>query len=61
MEAVASALREVIVKYIFIGKQKVVSCLKLRENQREAAANAHMWLASLLSHLLVTRKQKISR
>jgi hypothetical protein len=30
---------EVIVKYIFIGKQKIVLCLKLRENQKEAAAS----------------------
>jgi hypothetical protein len=31
---------EAIVKYIFIGKQKVVLCPELRENQREAAASA---------------------
>jgi hypothetical protein len=29
-------------KYIFIGKQKVVLFPKLRENQREAAASALM-------------------
>jgi hypothetical protein len=28
------------VKYIFIGKQKVVLCPKLKKNQKEAAANA---------------------
>jgi hypothetical protein len=28
------------VKYIFIRKQKVVLCAKLRENQRESAASA---------------------
>jgi hypothetical protein len=27
-------------KYIFIWKQKIVLCPKLRENQREAAASA---------------------
>ena len=33
-------VREVIVKYIFIEKQKVVLCLKLRKNQREIVASA---------------------
>jgi hypothetical protein len=31
---------EAIVKYIFIGKQKVILCLKFRENQRETPASA---------------------
>ena len=33
-------VREAIMKYIFIEKQKVVLCPKLRENQREVAASA---------------------
>jgi hypothetical protein len=35
-------VREVIVKYIFIGKQKVVLCPKLKKNQRETAASTLM-------------------
>jgi hypothetical protein len=37
------------VKYIFIGKQKVVLYPKFRENQREAAASA------LKSHILTPK------
>jgi hypothetical protein len=36
------------VKYIFIRKQKVVLCPKLKKNQREVAANALRRLGTLL-------------